>query len=66
MAIPANATLTTVTETYIGQDGTSTGVPASGTITFKPSNNIYVNDVGNAIFPPSTVVTSAVVRSARA
>lgn len=58
MAIPANATLTTVTETYIGQDGTSTGVPASGTITFKPSNSIYVNDAGNAIFPPSTVVAT--------
>jgi hypothetical protein len=55
VAIPVNATLTTVTETYIGQDGTSTGIPASGTIVFKPSNSIYVNDPGNAIFPPSTV-----------
>lgn len=56
MAIPVNATLTTVTETYLGQDGTSTGTPASGTVTFRPSNSIYINDSGNAIFPPSTVV----------
>lgn len=58
MAIPGNATLTVVTETYIFQDGTATGIPASGTVTFTPTHSIYVNDPGNAIFPPSTVTAT--------
>lgn len=58
MAIPANASLTTITETYIGQDGTSTGTPASGTATFEVSDDIYVSDPGNAVFPPSPIVAT--------
>lgn len=56
MTIPGNITLTTVTETYLAQSGDDTPTIVTGTITFRATNSIYINDPGNAIFVPDDVV----------
>lgn len=56
MTLPGNITLTPITETYLAQNGTDTPDVYEGTVEFRPTGSIYINDPGNAIFPPNTVI----------
>lgn len=49
-------TLTTVTEDYFAQSGSDVPTDASGSVTFTPTNAIYINIVGQGIVLPAPII----------